>query len=307
MPDWLIAIILGIVEGLTEFIPVSSTGHLIVIGDLLNFEGPAGDTFEVFIQLGAILAIVVLYRDRFTGFLKTDSKTDSRNGFRGPRGLMLLALVSFPGALTGLLAYSFIKDQLFSSMTVAIGWVVGGIALLVVERALPEPKTVPAPTMGASNGGGSAVMTAGDGSSRKTVFTRKMVPEPKYETLDDLNWKVALGVGLFQCLALWPGMSRSASTIVGGMFLGISRKAAAEFSFFAAVPLIAGASAYDLWSNWDVLTREDIPIFASGFVVAFIAALFAVRWFVNFLGARTMAPFGWYRIIAGGILILTLL
>lgn len=301
MPDWLIAIILGIVEGLTEFIPVSSTGHLIVVGDLLNFDGPAGDTFEVFIQLGAILAIGVLYWRRFTGLLTFED----RPGFAGRRGVMLLALATIPGGLTGLLGYSFIKDHLFSSLTVAIGWVLGGIFLLAIERALPQPRTVEAPQLVTSGGGTAAV--ASDQPRRRTIFTRVMAPEAKYQTIDDLTWKVALGIGLFQCLALWPGMSRSASTIVGGMFLGVSRKAAAEFSFFAAVPLIGSASLYDLWSNRDVLTQDDIPILAIGFVVAFISALFAVRWFINFLGARTMVPFGWYRVIAGGLLMLTLL
>jgi undecaprenyl-diphosphatase len=249
------ATILGIVEGLTEFIPVSSTGHLIVFGHLLNFEGPRAATFEVFIQLGAILAVVVLYRERFIqlfNFKRSD-------GFRGISGLKLLALTCIPAFILGFLGRDFIKTSLFSPATVAIGLGVGGIALILVERLLPKSRVT-------KNG------------------------------LDTLTWREALVVGLFQCLALWPGMSRSASTIVGGMLSGVERKTATEYSFFAAVPIMVAATGYDLFKSLKHLETGDIPTFGIGLVVAFISALFAIKFFIQLLSKITLAPFGWYRI-----------
>eukprot|EP00831_Metopus_contortus_P009201 TRINITY_DN13549_c0_g1_i2.p2 TRINITY_DN13549_c0_g1~~TRINITY_DN13549_c0_g1_i2.p2 ORF type:complete len:266 (+),score=35.51 TRINITY_DN13549_c0_g1_i2:685-1482(+) len=185
MTPWYVAFILGIVEGLTEFLPISSTGHLIIIGHLLNFTGPKAETFEIVIQLGAILAVVVLYWDRFTGLIIPDSQRK----FSGIYGLWLLFLTSLPASILGLLTHSYIKQYLFSPTTVAVALAVGAVFIFVVEGI----------------------------NKKKTA-----------RSLDELTPKLALGIGLFQCLALWPGFSRSASTIMGGMLLGTERKVAAE-------------------------------------------------------------------------------
>ncbi len=313
MPDWLIAIILGIVEGVTEFIPVSSTGHLIVAGDLLGWDGPVSETFEVVIQLGAILAIAVVYRERFQSFLTLDgyiggNRQDTKPrvgagaGFRGLNGLILLACSALPAAILGFIFLDTIKEHLFGSFTVALGWIVGGIALLVVERLLPSANPSEAALTATGPDGEPVRMPEQELRDGR----RRAMAAPLYESLDDITWRVAFLIGLCQCFALWPGFSRSASTIVGGMFLGVSRRAAAEFSFFAAMPILFGASALDLWSSRDIITRSDVPTFVIGLVVSFISALFAVRWFIRFLSTRTMVLFGWYRIVAGALLLLWL-
>ncbi len=247
------AVILGLVEGLTEFIPVSSTGHLIVVGHLLGFEGPKASTFEIFIQAGAILAVVFLYRERFLR-LCTWEKAE---GFSGLHGATLLALTTLPALLFGAAAHSAIKQYLFTPFTVAIGLGMGGAGILVVERFCPK------------------VRKSG---------------------LDSLRWRDALAIGLFQCLAMWPGVSRSASTIVGGMIVRVERKTAAEYSFLAAVPVMFAATALDLYKSLPFLHASDIPMFSVGFVVSFIAAWFAVESFLHLLGSHTLKPFGWYRI-----------
>ena len=248
---------LGIVEGLTEFIPVSSTGHLILAGDLLGFESLVGagraKTFEIFIQLGAILAVVVAYPRRFSGLLRLSD----HSGFTGLRGLSLLLLTSLPAGLLGLLARGPIKEHLFQPLTVAAGLAAGAVWILVVERWPPRV--------------------------RRTG-------------LDQLRWQDALAVGLFQCLALWPGMSRSSSTILGGMMLGIERRSAAEYSFFAAVPLLTAAALYELYKSRSTLHTADIPWFAVGFVVSYLFAWLSVRFFIRFLSQHTLAVFGWYRL-----------
>ena len=260
-----VAALLGVVEGLTEFIPVSSTGHLILAGDLLGFESLVGEgrakTFEIFIQLGAILAVVVAYPRRFGGLLRLGDNS----GFTGLRGLSLLLLTSLPAGLLGLLARGPIRDHLFQPLTVAVGLAAGAVWILAVERWPPRERC------------------AG---------------------LDQLRWQDALAVGLFQCLALWPGMSRSSSTILGGMMLGIERKTAAEYSFFAAVPLLTAASLYELYKSRSVLRAEDVPCFAVGFVVSYLFAWLSVRYFIRFLSQHTLAVFGWYRLaVAGAALI----
>ena len=312
MPDWLIAVILGIVEGLTEFIPVSSTGHLIVAADLLNWDGPIADTFEVVIQLGAILAIAVVYRDRFQSFLTLDGyigggrgrrpRVGAGAGFRGLNGLVLLACSALPAAILGFIFLDTIKAHLFGSFTVALGWIAGGVALLFVERLLPSADPSDAALTATGPRGEPIRMPERELPSGR----RRALAAPRYESIDDITWRVALLIGLCQCVALWPGASRSASTIVGGMFLGVSRKAAAEFSFFAAMPILLGASLLDLWSSRDIITRDDLPTFAIGLVVAFVSALLAVRWFIRFISTRTMVPFGWYRIVAGVLLLIWL-
>jgi undecaprenyl-diphosphatase len=265
--DWMIeridSFILGVVEGLTEFIPVSSTGHLILAGHLLGQEGEKAATFEVFIQLGAILAVVFLYKERFIGLMPNNKKP----GFAGINGLYLLFLTTLPALVFGWLAHDFIKSHLFNSKTVALGLGIGGAAILLIERSLPKVR---------------------------------------YDGVDFLGWRQALSIGLFQCLALWPGVSRSGATILGGMMIGVERKTAAEYSFLAAVPVMFAAVSYDLYKSLPFLRASDIPDFAIGFVVSFVSAWFTVKFFMRLLGRHTLIPFGWYR-LAAAVAILWLL
>ena len=255
------AIILGIVEGLTEFLPVSSTGHLILAGEVLGQSGAVSDTFEIFIQFGAMLAVLVCYFSRFLGLLFPKKNLDGLPSFSGLRGIGLLILTTIPGATIGLLFHPYIK-MLFSAESVALALAVGAIFMLLVE---------------------------------------KKKPRVQYENIDELNVKTALGVGIFQCLALWPGFSRSASTIMGGMLLGIKREVAAEYSFIAAVPLIIGAAFFDLWLSFDYLTLAHIPYFAVGTAVAFLSALLAIKGFIALLAKVGLVPFAWYRLCLAGL------
>jgi undecaprenyl-diphosphatase len=254
MVELMYAAILGIVEGLTEFVPVSSTGHLIVAEHLLGFEGPIAETFAIFIQLGAILAVVLLYKERFLRLCSFQMSA----GFAGRRGIILLGLTTLPALVLGYATHRFIKTYLFTPVTVALALGIGGVGILVLERFLPRIKK---------------------------------------SGLDALNYRDAVVVGLFQCLALWPGMSRSASTIVGGMAIGIERGTAAQYSFLAAVPIMFAATALDLYKSLTILQGSDVPMFAIGFVVSFVAAWSAIKFFLRFLGSHTLKPFGWYRII----------
>jgi undecaprenyl-diphosphatase len=257
----LIAAILGLVEGVTEFIPVSSTGHLIVAGHLLGFTGQKAETFEIFIQMGAILAIVTLEWRRFLGLVRPVAGAP---GFSGLRGLALLGLTTAPALVAGLLLHRVIKEKFFGPATVAIALLVGGVGILVVERLRPAPRT---------------------------------------ESLDDIGWRQALQIGLFQCLALWPGMSRSAATIAGGLLCGLGRRTAAAYSFFSAVPVMAAAVGYDLLKSRHLLGGADILPFGVGFLVAFLAAWATVRLFVSLLGRSTLRPFAWYRIAVAPVVL----
>jgi undecaprenyl-diphosphatase len=254
-----IAILIGIVEGLTEFIPVSSTGHMIIVGHLLGFTGPRADAFEVFIQLGAILAVVGLYRQRFLALLPDRS---TQGGFSGWRGLGLLALTTLPALVAGKLAHHYIKEHLFSPLTVAAGLAVGGLGLILVEYFRPK--------------------------TRKTG-------------LDTVSWKEAFWIGIFQCLSLWPGMSRSGSTIIGGMLFGLDRKTTAEYSFLAAVPIMFAATGYDLYKSRAFLNAGDAPLFALGFIVSLVSAWFAIRFFIRFLAKHTLIGFGVYRLALAAV------
>ena len=251
--DTFVAIVLGLVEGLTEFLPISSTGHLILAGSLLGFDGARASTFEVVIQLGAILAIVVLYRDRLLGLWPGRVAA----GFAGARGLGLLAVTSIPSLALGLVAHDFIKERLFTPSTVIWALAVGGVAIIAVERLYSEHRP-------------------GD--------------------LDTLTWKQALAIGAFQCLALWPGMSRSAATIIGGVLVGLGRRGAIEYSFLAALPVMLAATTFDLYKAREILGAADLPFFGVGFVVAFLSAIVAVRMFVRLVSTRTLVPFAYYRI-----------
>lgn len=253
MNDIFSAVLLGIIEGLTEFLPVSSTGHLIIAGHLLDITGPKAATFEVVIQLGAILAVVVLYKERFWGLL-FPKKTVR---FSGIYGLWLLFLTSLPASLLGLAVHGFIKEKLFSPATVAWALIAGALLILGVERRSPAPRC---------------------------------------HTLDEMTPKLAIGIGLFQCLALWPGFSRSGATIMGGMLLGTSRSLAAEYSFIAAVPIMVAATGYDLLKSASLFSTNDLLFLGVGFVVSFFAAWLAVLCFIGLVRRISFRPFAWYRL-----------
>jgi undecaprenyl-diphosphatase len=252
------AIILGIVEGITEFVPISSTGHMILVGDLLKCTGEKADVFEVFIQLGAILAVTVVSFDRFKNLLNFRSSLN----MSGINGLWRLFLTTVPALIAGFLLHGMIKKYLFTPQTVMIGFAVGGIAILIVERWMKGRESQP---------------------------------------LDTLTARQALAVGCCQCLSLWPGMSRAACTVMGGMVFGLERKAAVNYSFLAAVPIMVAAVTYDLWKNRNILEWSDAPIFGLGFAVAFAVALFAIRFFIRLLSKWDLRPFGYYRIAAAAI------
>jgi undecaprenyl-diphosphatase len=268
MGDLWVAVILGIVEGLTEFLPVSSTGHLIVVGDLMNFSGDKAKCFEIFIQLGAILAVVCLYWRRFIGLIPYRGiRFGEAEGFSGARGLGLLFLTSVPAATVGLLAHKAIKYYLFGPMTVAWALLVGGIAMLLAE---------------------------------------KYKPESHIHGLDGISYRQALVVGFFQCFALWPGMSRSASTIIGGLFSGLDRKTATEYSFMAAVPIMIAATCFDLYKGWDLFQAEDFTFLAVGFVVSFVSAALAIKGFIALVQRWSLAPYAWYRIAIAPVIYLVM-
>lgn len=250
----LAAVLLGVLEGITEFIPVSSTGHLILAGHWLGWDGPQAATFEIFIQLGAILAVVLLYWERFRGLLPKQQS----QGFHGRHGLLLLALTTLPALIVGAATHGYIKRHLFHPMTVALGLGVGGLAIIILERLIPTAR--------------------------------------RRQGLDVLRWQDAVAIGLFQCLALWPGVSRSAATILGAMLMGLERRTAAEYSFLAAVPVMCAATLFDLLKSFNVLQPTDVPVFAIGFVCAFVSALVAIRYFLRLVSTHTLAPFGWYRL-----------
>lgn len=256
------SVVMGIVEGLTEFLPISSTGHLILAGDLLNFlDKPKRDIYEIFIQLGAMLAVMWHYRVKLFGTVMGATRP-------GPeRNLFLGLVVAFiPAALLGLVFSSTIKEYLFSPVPVALAFIIGGFVILWAEKR-----------------------------------THKIdVP-----TVDDLTIKRALMIGLAQCLALIPGTSRSGATIIGGLFLGLSRTAATEFSFFLGIPTLGAASLYSLYKVRDQLNAGDVGVFAVGFVVSFLAALVAIRALLKFISTHSFVVFAWYRIVFGVVVLLT--
>ena len=254
MDNLLTALILSIVEGLTEFLPVSSSGHLILVGELLNFVGERAATFEVVIQLGAIMAVVVLYWKRFWGLVRPRPYVR----FAGMRGIWLLFLTSLPASVMGLLFHSMIKEYLFRPATVLVALVAGAVCMILVERRKRRPTCI---------------------------------------SLDDMTPRLALGIGCFQCLALWPGFSRSASTIMGGMLLGAKRSLATEYSFIAAVPIMVAATGFDMLKSLSLFSVADIPFFAVGILGSFISALLAVKVFVALVGRMTLAPFAVYRLL----------
>ncbi len=266
-PYWT-AIILGVVEGVTEFLPVSSTGHLILAGHLLSFKGKMASTFDIVIQLGAILAVVILYWQRFIGLLpnKDWKKGFSATiGFRGLQGCLLLGLTTLPAVVMGKFAYPAIKGYLFNPTSVAIALAVGALGILGVERWRPQTKA---------------------------------------DSLDAIGWPQALFIGLFQCFSMWPGISRAGATIIGGLLMGLERKTAAEYSFLAAVPVMMAASGYDLFKTWSQFQEGGLLFLIIGFAVSFITAYLTVSAFIRILGRWTLKPFAWYRIALAPIILL---
>ena len=255
--DYLTAGLLGIVEGLTEFLPVSSTGHLILADALLGIEGPASKLFDIVIQLGAILAVCWVYRERFARAAAGLASDPIAQRF-----VTNVVIAFLPAAIVGVLAHRLIKEVLFSPWVVAVSLIVGGILILVIERARPPPRV---------------------------------------ENVDDMRMRTALGIGCCQILAMVPGVSRAGATIMGGLMLGVDRPAATQFSFFLAVPTMLGAAVFDLYKNRAILSLENGTMIAIGFVVAFLCALFVVRTLVGFVSRHGFGVFAWYRIALGGL------
>lgn len=265
MHNLLDAVLLGIVEGLTEFLPVSSTAHLLIARDILGFHTP-GDVFEIVIQLGAILSVVVVYWGKFRDVALTLPRSVESRHF-----VLAIVIAFLPAAVFGAALHGFIKQVLFSPAVaptvIGITLVAGGVLILVFER---------------------------------------IAPPPRYLDGDRLPLTKALQIGFCQVLAIIPGVSRSGATILGAELLGVERKAAAVFTFYLAVPTMLGASVYDVYKNRALLTLDAGVEIAVGFVVSFIVAYAVVRTFVDFIGRYGLRPFGWYRIIAGLVLLAVL-
>lgn len=263
MSDWLIAVLLGIIEGLTEFLPVSSTGHLILAGEVIGFTDNSSIAFKIAIQLGAILAVLLVYWQRFwavgMGLLKVQpgAIAFTRN--------ILLGFV--PALLIGVVAYDAIRAAMQTPEIVAIALIVGGIIILILER---------------------------------------IVKNVRFNSVEEIPFGTALSIGLIQCTAMLPGVSRSGATIMGGLMMGVERKTAAEFSFFLAVPTMMAATVYALWKDRALLSADDLDMIAIGFTAAFVVAVIVVKAFVALVGRYGFAPFAYYRIIVGSAALLWL-
>jgi undecaprenyl-diphosphatase len=263
MNDWLTAVLLGILEGLTEFLPVSSTGHLILAGELLGFTGDSSVAFKIAIQLGAILAVLLVYWRRFwevgVGLVLREP---------GPIAFTRNILLGFaPALIIGVIAYDAIRAAMETPQIVAIALIAGGIAILAIER---------------------------------------MVKTVRFANIEEIPFGTALSIGLVQCMAMVPGVSRSGATIMGSLLMGVERRTAAEFSFFLAVPTMVAATAYALWKDRALLSADDLGMIAVGFGTAFVVAMLVVKAFVAVVGRFGFAPFAWYRIVVGSIALLWL-
>jgi undecaprenyl-diphosphatase len=263
MTDYLLALFLGFIEGLTEFIPVSSTAHLLILSDLMAFSGPPGHVFEIFIQLGAILAVVFLYRRKLWKTATEWPHDPSARHF-----ILILIAGTIPALIAGLIGRDFIKATLYNPYVIASALIIGGIIMLVVDRSKPNAKTC--------------------------------------EDFGIIPLKGALFIGCFQAVALIPGVSRSGASIIGGLSAGLSRKAAAEFSFFLAIPVMFAAVTYDTYKSWQDISSGDYwPLMITGFLAAFITAMAVIRFALYIINRFGFYPFALYR-IAAGILILCL-
>ncbi|QCB46263.1 undecaprenyl-diphosphate phosphatase [Hydrogenophaga sp. PAMC20947] len=256
------AAVMGVVEGLTEFLPISSTGHLILAGSLLDFTGDRAKVFEIAIQTGAILAVIIVYWQRIR-----DTIAGLPSERQAQRFALNVAIAFVPAVVLGLLLGKAIKMHLFTPMVVATTFIVGGFIILWAER-------------------------------RNSVDAR-------IQSVDEMTPWDALKLGLVQCLALVPGTSRSGSTIIGGMLLGLSRKAAIDFSFYLAIPTLIGAGFYSLYKDRALLSAADIPVFAVGLLFAFLSAWLCIRWLLRYIANHSFVPFAWYRIAFGCLILLT--
>ncbi|MCC7327118.1 MAG: undecaprenyl-diphosphate phosphatase [Burkholderiales bacterium] len=264
-PTLLVALLLGIVEGLTEFLPISSTGHLIVAGSVLGYTGEQAKVFEIVIQAGAILAVCWEFRVRLGGVV--------RGLFRDPRAnrfVVNLAIAFMPAAVLGLVFGHAIKIWLFAPVPVAIAFVVGALVILWAERR-----------------------------------QRSRPDSVRIDDVDSMRWTDALKVGCAQAFALVPGTSRSGATIIGGMLFGLSRRAATEFSFFLAIPTLFAACIYETIKNRQLLSVTDLPAFGVGFAAAFVSAFLCVRWLLRYISRHDFTPFAWYRIAFGALILAT--
>ncbi|HPW28320.1 MAG TPA: undecaprenyl-diphosphate phosphatase [Rhodoferax sp.] len=259
------AVIMGVVEGLTEFLPISSTGHLILAGALLGFDDDKAKVFDIAIQTGAIFAVILVYWQKIRTTL-VDLPTQ-----RKAQQFALNVLIGFlPAVVLGLLFGKVIKAHLFTPVVVATTFILGGFIILWAEKRQAA--------------GGTAV---------------------RITDTDDMTWKDALKVGLVQCLAMVPGTSRSGATIIGGMLLGLSRKASTDFSFYLAIPTLIGAGAYSLYKERSLLSIADVPMFSVGLVVSFLSAWVCVRWLLRFIASHSFTGFAYYRIVFGVVVLLT--
>jgi undecaprenyl-diphosphatase len=262
-PSLIVALLLGIVEGFTEFLPISSTGHLIVAGSLLGYTGEQAKVFEIVIQAGAILAVCWEFRARLAAVVTGFASDPQARRFVGN-----LAIAFLPAALLGLAFNHAIKTVLFAPVPVAIALVIGALVILWAERRqYTRPDTV------------------------------------RINAIDDLRWTDALKIGCAQAFALIPGTSRSGATIIGGMLFGLSRQAATEFSFFLALPTLFAACLYEGIKNRQLLTASDLPAFGTGFAAAFVCAFFCVRWLLRYVSRHDFTPFAWYRIVFGVVIL----
>jgi undecaprenyl-diphosphatase len=260
------AAVMGVVEGLTEFLPISSTGHLILAASLLKFTGEKVKVFEVAIQTGAMFAVIWEYRIKLAATLRGITRDAVAQRFA--RNLLIAFL---PAVVFGLLLGKAIKAQLFHPVPVALAFIMGGLVILWVERRQH----------------------------------RQGAKQARVRNVDELNAADALKVGLVQCLALIPGTSRSGATIIGAMLFGFSRHAATEFSFYLGIPTLMGAGAYSVWKERAALSLADAPMFAVGLAFAFVSALVCIRWLIRYVATHDFVAFAWYRIVFGGIVLLT--
>jgi len=256
------AAIMGIVEGLTEFLPISSTGHLILAGSLLGFDDAKSKVFDIAIQTGAIFAVILVYGQRLR-----EVAAGLGSDARARRFVLNVAIGFFPAVILGLLFGKAIKAHLFTPTVVATTFILGGFIILWAER--------------------------------------RQQAEVRIQTVDDMSPLDALKVGVIQCLAMVPGTSRSGATIIGGMLMGLSRKAATDFSFFLAIPTLIGAGAYSLYKERALLSVDDIPMFGVGLLFSFISAWICVRWLLRYISSHSFVPFAYYRIVFGIVVLAT--
>ena len=255
------ALIMGIVEGLTEFLPISSTGHLIIVGNALSFPEDIAATFEIFIQLGAILAVAVFFARDLIDLLRRAVHD------RAAQRLLAGVVIAFvPAAAVGVLLIKYITQYLFSPFTVGIAMVLGALIILWVERA-------------------------------------QKGHTPPVTEVEQVDYKQSLGIGIAQIASLFPGMSRSASTIVGGLLMGLDRPTAVRFSFYLSIPTMFTATLYDLVRNLDKVQGQYIPAFGVGLITAFFVALIVIRWFLHYVARHNLVPFAWYRLVVGAFMI----